>query len=226
MNSSSGDVAVLVHVAQAVALHRCADHADQQRREHQRRPEADPAAELEAEERAQHVEAGMGEVEHAHHAEDEVSPLAIRNSSMPNSTPFSVEMTMSSSTSSLRGADRRRIRQEQTAPARAIRGGANAVLVRPHPSCRSWAAWSAAVSILATSCQPQPVFSSSNGSFVGPLAERGDVHRLEELVVVLAHDALAAVEHLELHVLERGRRPSPDRATWPFDGRDRACASG
>ncbi|GCC49680.1 hypothetical protein chiPu_0033720, partial [Chiloscyllium punctatum] len=48
-----------------------ADHADQQRGDHQRRPEADPAGELKAEERAQHVEAGMREVEHAHHAEDD-----------------------------------------------------------------------------------------------------------------------------------------------------------
>ncbi len=39
-----GDMAVLVGVAQAVALDRHADRADQQRRDHQRRPEADPAA--------------------------------------------------------------------------------------------------------------------------------------------------------------------------------------
>ena len=67
-------MAVLVGVAQAVALHRHADGADQQRREHQRRPEADPLGELEAEEGAEHVEAGMGEVEHAHHAEDDGQP--------------------------------------------------------------------------------------------------------------------------------------------------------
>ena len=36
-----GDVAVPVHVAQAVALDQRADAADQQRREDQRRPEAD-----------------------------------------------------------------------------------------------------------------------------------------------------------------------------------------
>ena len=64
-------MAVLVGVAQAVALHRHADRADQQRREHQRRPEADPSRQLVAEEGAQHVEAGMREVEHAHHAEDD-----------------------------------------------------------------------------------------------------------------------------------------------------------
>ena len=62
--------------------------------------------------------------------------------------------------------------------------------------------------------QPQPVFSSSNGSLAAKVAERDDVHGLEELVVVLAHEALAAVEDLDLHVLERqrdlaGRRSLP-----------------
>src|SRR5436190_18022586 len=37
------------------------------------------------------------------------------------------------------------------------------------------------------------------------IAERGDIDRLEELVIVLAHVALAAIEHLELHALERDR---------------------
>ena len=65
-----GNVAVLVDVAQAVALHRDAERAGEQRREDQRRPEPEPAADLEAEEGAEHVEAGMGEVQHAEHAED------------------------------------------------------------------------------------------------------------------------------------------------------------
>src|SRR3977135_2652124 len=37
----------------------------------------------------------------------------------------------------------------------------------------------------------------------GALAERGNIDRLEELVIVLTHVALAAVEHLELHAFER-----------------------
>src|ERR1043166_6675745 len=37
------------------------------------------------------------------------------------------------------------------------------------------------------------------------LAERGDVHRLEELMIGLAHHALSAVVHVEFHALERGR---------------------
>ncbi len=69
-----GDVAVPVHVAQSVALDQRADAADQHRRDDERRPEADHLADLEAEEGAQHVEAGMGEIEHAHHAEDQREP--------------------------------------------------------------------------------------------------------------------------------------------------------
>src|SRR5665647_3401805 len=47
-----------------------ADGAGQHRRDQQRGPEAEPAGDLEAEEGAEHVEAGMGEVQHAQHAED------------------------------------------------------------------------------------------------------------------------------------------------------------
>ena len=66
-----GDVALGVDAAQAVALDRRADQAAGERREHERRPEADPAAELEREVRAEHEHARVREIEHAHHAEDE-----------------------------------------------------------------------------------------------------------------------------------------------------------
>src|SRR5262249_11970611 len=36
-----------------------------------------------------------------------------------------------------------------------------------------------------------------------PLAERDDVHGLEKLVIVLAHEAFAAGEDIEFHALER-----------------------
>jgi len=65
------DVAVPVHLAQAEALHQHAEGADQQRRDDQRRPEADLAAHLECQVGAQHVEAGVREIEHAHQGEDE-----------------------------------------------------------------------------------------------------------------------------------------------------------
>src|SRR5262249_34775911 len=35
-----------------------------------------------------------------------------------------------------------------------------------------------------------------------PFAKRDDIHRLEELVVIPAHEALAAVEDFDLHALE------------------------
>src|SRR6516225_10796570 len=38
---------------------------------------------------------------------------------------------------------------------------------------------------------------------LGSLTERCDVHRLEELVIVLAHEALAAGIDIELHAFER-----------------------
>ena len=69
-----GDMAVLVHAAQAVALDGGADRAGQQRRDQERGPEAEPAADLKSEERAEHVEAGMREVQHAEHAEDDGEP--------------------------------------------------------------------------------------------------------------------------------------------------------
>ena len=64
-------VAVPVYVAEPVALDERAAEPDDDRGEDERRPEADVAADLEAEEGAQHVEARMGEVEDAHHREDE-----------------------------------------------------------------------------------------------------------------------------------------------------------
>ena len=71
MNSSSATWPQPMHAPQAVALDQRADRADQQRGDDEARPEADAAADLEAEIGAEHVEAGMGEIEHAHHAEDQ-----------------------------------------------------------------------------------------------------------------------------------------------------------
>jgi hypothetical protein len=65
-----GDVAELVHRAQAEALDQRASASHQQRRQDQRGPEADRRRGV-GEVRAQHVEAGVREVQHAHHAEDQ-----------------------------------------------------------------------------------------------------------------------------------------------------------
>src|ERR1700682_215312 len=89
-----------------------------------------------------------------------VRPLAIKNSSMPNSTPLSVEMTISSSTA----------HRPENRDSRPPRNGSGAdELSANDPFGRSIlqvvGSTVAGVSILATSFQPQPVFSSSNGSF-------------------------------------------------------------
>jgi hypothetical protein len=52
----------------------CAQQADHQRRQQQRRPVADPLRDLEGKVRAQHVKTGVREIEHAHHREDERQP--------------------------------------------------------------------------------------------------------------------------------------------------------
>src|SRR5439155_18276956 len=46
----------------------------QKRRDHERRPESHPSSELVGQIRAEHENAGMREVEHAHHAEDQREP--------------------------------------------------------------------------------------------------------------------------------------------------------
>ena len=200
MNSSSATWPLLVDAAQAVALDAGADRAGQQGREQQRRPEAEPLAELEAEEGAEHVEAGMREIEHAQHAEDDGE--AARHQEQQHSEQHAVE----------RGYDDQFKHDAPPGPGDAsapesFRSGrglhANGQFGRS--ILQVVGSTVAGVSIFATSFQPQPVFSSSNGSLCGAFAERRDVDRLEELVVVLAHEALAAVEHLELHAFERER---------------------
>src|SRR5260370_38138766 len=37
------------------------------------------------------------------------------------------------------------------------------------------------------------------------LSERRDVHRLEEMMIVLPHEAFSAVEHVEFHAFDRSR---------------------
>ena len=49
----------------------------------ERRPEADPASELERQIGAQHEDARVREVEHAHHAEDEREPARQHEQQQP-----------------------------------------------------------------------------------------------------------------------------------------------
>ena len=61
----------MVDPSEAPDLDRRADRATQHRRDDQSRPEADPLVDLIGKVGAQHVNAGMGEVQHTHHAEDQ-----------------------------------------------------------------------------------------------------------------------------------------------------------
>ncbi|MNR61717.1 hypothetical protein D3C85_1835420 [compost metagenome] len=63
-----------MHGAQPEALDQRAGPGHQQRGQDQRRPEADLAGDGVGKVGAQHIEAGMREIEHAHHAEDEREP--------------------------------------------------------------------------------------------------------------------------------------------------------
>jgi hypothetical protein len=73
-------MAAPVQTPEAIALDECAAPTINGARTS--RPRTDATADLEAEIGAEHV-ARMGEIEHAHHAEDGVRPLAIMKSSMP-----------------------------------------------------------------------------------------------------------------------------------------------
>src|SRR5579872_3055055 len=89
-----------------------------------------------------------------------VNPLAIKNSSMPYRTPLSVEMTISSSTT-------HRLAGKDASVPKILRDGLfTAVNGQFGRSILQVVGRTVAgVSILATSFQPHPVFSSSNGSF-------------------------------------------------------------
>src|SRR5579864_5346333 len=142
-----------------------------------------------------------------------VSPLDNRNSSIPNRTPLSVEMTINSSTAdSLAGSTDqwkqmfRRIQAERAAPVRGSRRGGSGDQSGPlHVAGgRQHGLWRV---------DPRLQVPGPAGAFlvervlglIGDAAERREVHRLEELMIVLAHEAFTAVEHVELHVLEGGR---------------------
>src|SRR5258705_5407430 len=88
-----------------------------------------------------------------------VRPLAIKNSSMPNRTPLSVDMTISSSTTQ-RLQSESGVRPGKHRDERDVRWkdqlGRSILQVVGKTVCGA--------SIFPTPFQPQPVFSSSNGS--------------------------------------------------------------
>src|SRR5574338_758446 len=127
-----------------------------------------------------------------------VSPLAIRNSSMPYSTPFRVETTMRSSTGPARLSSMaphgrgvgRTVASLSLARALHLAGGRHNRV--PGVDLAQHLPAPAGLLLVERLLRRQG-------------AERADVHRLEELVIVLAHEALAAVEDLRLHAFELGR---------------------
>ncbi|MGF6636541.1 hypothetical protein OKW39_003692 [Paraburkholderia sp. MM6662-R1] len=62
------------HAPQQPAFERRAEQPDEERRNHQRAPEAGARRHRKADVRAEHIEARMREVEHAEHAEDQRQP--------------------------------------------------------------------------------------------------------------------------------------------------------
>src|SRR5947199_10545712 len=119
-----------------------------------------------------------------------VSPLAIRNSNIPNRTPLSVDMTISSSTTH---------RQDyETHPPRDCSGR-----MSPRTPTSVRAFHLAGGRKHGRGCidlghqLPAPAGLLLVERFLfGALAERRNIDRLEELVIVFAHVTLAAVEHL------------------------------
>src|ERR1700753_3762205 len=142
-----------------------------------------------------------------------VSPLDSRNSSIPNRTPLSVEMTISSSTAHsqndwMDSLERSPVKRPASRPGqksrREIRTGTG-------KACRSGPLHLAGgrqhrlrgVDLGHQVPAPTGTFLVERLLLlVGQGAERGDVDRLEELVVVLAHEGIAAVVGIDLHVLE------------------------
>ena len=69
-----GDVAVAMDAPQPPHFDGSTNQSAEQGSHDQRRPEADIGADGVGEVGAEHIRAGVGEVEHAHHAEDECEP--------------------------------------------------------------------------------------------------------------------------------------------------------
>ncbi len=189
---------VLVNLAQAVALNARADQPRENRCNQQRGPEPEPAADLESEKCAEHVEARMREVEHAEHAENNCQ--AAGHQKQQHAEQHAVK----------RGYDDQ-FKHDPSTPPGYIKvtftpagAGVNAVvcdLLRAGHLAGGWQHGLGGVDLGGTLPAPAGLFLVER-LLVVQFAELRDVHRLEELVVVLAHDAVAAVEDVVLHVFQ------------------------
>ena len=83
-----GHMAVRVNLAKAQSLEQCATSTHQQGRDDQGGPETDQAGQRVAEIGPDHVEAGMGKVEHAHHGKNEREAGAEHEQQQPIAHPI------------------------------------------------------------------------------------------------------------------------------------------
>src|SRR5262245_48299690 len=147
-----------------------------------------------------------------------VRPLAIRNSSIPYSTPLSVDMTISSSTTHHRwkvgaacsprqcGSKRQIARDQSVFSKNQYRSVCLKRRTISRPCHLAGGRQDSLRSLDRSDHLPAPT-----GIFLverlalGQFAERLDVHRLEKLVIILPHVALPAVIDFKFHAFERQR---------------------
>ena len=153
---------------------------------------------------AQHVEAGVGEIQHAHHAEDQRQAGASMNSSRPELRPFSSEIRESGP----RGAMVAAIASYETGPGGAALGGPGRLMRigaqarRPLHLARGRRARHVGLVGLHRLEVVAGVLDAVVGVLGVGLRQLGDVQRLLQLVVGLAHLDVA-VEALELDAFHR-----------------------
>ena len=168
---------------------------DENRCDKEGRPEPDAPGDLETEIGAEHVEAGMGEIEHAHHAENQRQPA--RQHEQNHAVEHAVQR-------------RKDDDLEHGPPSSAMRAG------RANPSRRpSNQEGRSILQVVGSSVSfalTMPcVLPAPAGFFFIEFragikrAEAGDIHVLEELVVIFAHVAFAAVKGREFHAFELRR---------------------
>src|SRR4029077_12138247 len=148
----------------------------------ERRPKADYLADLEAEERAQHVKARVGEIQHAHHAEDQRQ--AARHQKQQHAVKHAIQGRYSDELQHNRASLVGSARPVHFAAGRQVgvlRGDLAGHL--PAPS---------------SALLVERLILANRTQF-------GDVHRLEELVILGAHETVAAVIDGDFHTVELGR---------------------
>ncbi len=141
-----------------------------------------------------------GDIENAEHAEDDGQAACHQNQrrSVQNAVQRGYDDKTESTTLHLR--EMSRPRSGECRSAGSSRGDARLISAS---ICRWWGAWSAPARSSQLAASPNRSFPRRTPS--GAIAKQGDLHGLEELVIVLPHHALATV-------IDVGVRPLPFRA--------------